>query len=135
MIGAKVDDKEIQRRLGELDRSVVGEKVALAALSAGKVIGEQWSENINSWPLVKTGTYKRSIHEQVFAEETTDDRVVVIVGTDIVEPPYPLFLEFGTSKMTPKPVGRHALDAKEREARQEFGDAFWELVKRDLGLG
>jgi len=118
--------------LQNLEAAVQGEIVQLTALAAGKPISNQWKNNIQSWPLIKTGTYRRSIHEQVFSTETTSTQAVVMVGTDIKDPPYPLYLEHGTSKMAPKPVGRMAFDEKQGEAQHEAGAVLWRLVQERM---
>lgn len=126
-------NKDAIQALQELEATVQGEIVQLTALAAAKPITNQWKDNIQSWPLIKTGTYRRSVHEVVFAAETTSTQAAVIIGTDIADPPYPLFLERGTSKMEPKPVGRMAFDAKQDEAQREAGKVLWELLRQRMG--
>lgn len=114
--------------------SQVGQREALstAALAAAKPISNQWKQNIGDWPLILTGTYRRSIHEEVFQESTQPGQVLVLIGTDIVDPPYPAFLEWGTSKMAPKPVGRNAYESQKDEAQKEFGEVIQQLINQAI---
>lgn len=73
--------------------------------------------------LVETGTFLRSIHH-----EPGDGPHEVLVGSDIVDPPYPAFLEFGTSRMEPKPTARPALDESGPEMRSEFNASMRQLL-------
>lgn len=41
---------------------------------------------------------------------TVLDDVEVIVGTDLTDPPYPVFLEYGTSRMGARPSARPAFE-------------------------
>lgn len=52
-----------------------------------------------NYPAVDTGTLRRSITFDVREE---NGKIVGRVGSTIKEPPYPFFLEFGTSKMKPR---------------------------------
>ena len=127
-----VDADEVLRNLEKLDKAAQGQVLQLAALAGAKPITNGWKDNIIGWPLVKTGTYHRAVHEQVFAAESSSDRVVVVIGPDINDPPYPFFLEYGTSKMAPKPVGRKAFDENSDEAQREFGEVLWALIQKEL---
>jgi len=42
--------------------------------------------------------------------------VEVTVGTDLVDPPYPYFLEFGTSRMSARPSARPAFEESKGQA-------------------
>lgn len=76
----------------------------LSALTAGALVAEnRWKELAP----VKTGTYRRSIHT---VGKILGHAVEVIVGTNLTEPPYPLFLEYGTSRMAARPSARPAFD-------------------------
>lgn len=54
-------------------------------------------------PRVQTGTYRRDIH--IEGPSSVGDRVTALVGTSL---DYPLFLEYGTSRMPPHPIMRVA---------------------------
>ena len=60
---------------------------------------------IKNYPLVDTGRYVNSINHNIDVNERKQ-HVSAKVGSTIKEPKYPTFLEFGTSKMAPKPVIR-----------------------------
>ena len=108
----------VSRQLQELRSELGGSAMATALEAAALPLENRWKENIRNYPLVRTGTYLRSVHHN--APEMSGDGGTVEVGTDIVDPPYPAFLEFGTSKMSAKPTARPALDESGEEMRSEF---------------
>jgi HK97 gp10 family phage protein len=112
---------EVLAQLNEMDRKLSGE-VTSAALQAGALpIQNRWKELVRD-RAHKTGSYMRSIHTEVIAGHMGGRMREAIVGTDIVDPPYPFFLEFGTSRMAPRPTMRPALDEKASEAEAEVID-------------
>ena len=50
------------------------------------------------------------------------------VGTDLVDPPYPYFLEYGTSRMPAYPAARPAWDEMSGVAVQATGDYIGQLI-------
>ena len=60
-----------------------------------------------SAPAVDSGTLRRSITSSV---DIDNDSVTGRVGSTILNPPYPVYLENGTSRMLPRPWLRPALD-------------------------
>lgn len=62
--------------------------------------------NAGDYPAIDTGTLRRSISFEV---EEKGDAVIGKVGSTIRNPAYPLFLEYGTSKMKPRPWLRPSL--------------------------
>lgn len=60
---------------------------------------------IKNYPVVDTGRYLNSISYNIDVDEKKQ-LVSAKVGSTIKKPKYPTFLEFGTSKMAPKPVIR-----------------------------
>jgi HK97 gp10 family phage protein len=126
-------DQDAFKALEALSAAVQSTGLQSAALAGAKPISNGWKDGIQKWPLIKTGTYRRSIHEQVFAAESAPAQVVVAIGTDIVDPPYPMFLEYGTSKMPAKPVGRTALEENKEAAQREFGAAIWDVIRGAVG--
>lgn len=104
---------------GQLDRlsDAVRAKVLEAALMTGA------TPIVNHWKQIapyRTGTYRRSVHAEPLAT-TGSHSAAVQIGTDITEPPYPVFLEFGTSRMAARPSARPAWDA-------EIGNAVEEVI-------
>jgi hypothetical protein len=51
------------------------------------------------------------------------------VGTDLVDPPYPFFLEYGTSKMPAYPAARPAWDEMGDTAVKTAGDYMGQLIE------
>ena len=60
-------------------------------------------------PAIDTGRLRQSITHQF--EKTADGQDFVVIGTTIGSPPYPRYLEFGTSRMKPRPAWLPALNA------------------------
>jgi hypothetical protein len=50
------------------------------------------------------------------------------VGTDLVDPPYPYFLEYGTSRMAARPSARPAFDEMKDTALAATGDYIGQMV-------
>lgn len=74
----------------------------------------------NNPPAVDTGTLRRSI---TFKIEEERDTVVGKVGSTLNNPPYPQFLEYGTSKMQPRPWLRPAVKTNEDFIRNTLKNA------------
>lgn len=107
------------RALGELANA--GETAAKAAAIP---IQNAWRKRAP----VETGSYRRSIHiyPEVQHEGTS---VTVLVGTNITDPPYPVYLEYGTSKMAARPSARPAFDEAWPEARKEAAAIFQKKIQ------
>lgn len=105
---------EVADALDQISDEMAGQHLADATMAGGDIIEAQWKEDAP----YKTGQYRRSIHAEVTHQSR--DRAEVTIGTDIVKPPYPFFLEFGTSKMPPHPSARPAFDLKKDEAAREI---------------
>ncbi len=97
----------------------------IALRSGGMVVANRAKEIITEKGLIKTGTMKRSIHAEPV--ETKSGDMFVLIGTNIQDPPYPHYLEFGTKRMSPKPFLRPALDETKGEALKEVGEALKRL--------
>jgi hypothetical protein len=54
---------------------------------------------------------------------------VLLIGTDIIDPPYPWWLEIGTSKMAARP----ALTPAFEESEDDIIEAEWDALKLLLG--
>jgi len=132
-------EAQLKEALSKLDVATVERLANLALKSGGLVIANEWKRRAP----IKTGTYRRSIHVAGAAEKTPDfegteldepgDKLTVKVGTNIKEPPYPQFLEYGTSRMPPHPSAGPAMDATREEVLKEVGAVLAELVAKELG--
>jgi len=96
-----------------------------ATISGAKILMNRWKQIAP----FKTGRYRDSINQEVTVRKP--GFVQVTVGTNIVKPPYPFFLEYGTSKMPPHPSARPAFDETEDEVAQEIHDALSDLVDKE----
>jgi len=63
-----------------------------------------------------TGTYARSVHTKVIS----DYPAVVRVGSDLNNPPYPFFLEYGTKYITPRLWATKAFEQTEFAVYEEI---------------
>ena len=53
---------------------------------------------------------------------------VAYIGTNLVDPPYPYFLEYGTSRMPAYPAARPAFDQRKGEAVDVAADVLGQLI-------
>jgi len=138
--GLQIDVKvQMKEALSKLDEKTVEKLVNLALKSGGLVIANEWKRGAP----YETGTYRRSIHVAGATELTPDfegptldepsDKLTVKVGTNITEPPYPAFLEYGTSRMPPHPSAGPAMDASGPAAVKEVGEALEDLITAKVG--
>lgn len=127
----------VAKRMRELSDAVARDKLVLAGRAMGLPVEETWKRMFRKKgeqsipgapPRSQTGTYRRSIHTEI--ESATRSRVVARVGTSIIDPPYPAYLEYGTSKMPPHPIARPAWDKSKGAAY----DAGARVLKKLLGL-
>jgi hypothetical protein len=118
---------ELHRKLDGIKHHL-GQLIADSLMVGAMPMNDRWKENIYSYPLVKTGAYARSVHVELVSQSMTGAEVMV--GTNIVDPPYPYFLEFGTWAITPKGVARAALDATWGDVQRESQRAFEFLLGR-----
>jgi HK97 gp10 family phage protein len=102
--------------------AALSDALATSAEAAVLPLENRWKELVP----VRTGTYRRSIHHE--PPVVMGDQVSIEVGTDIVEPPYPFFLEFGTSRMAPRPSARPALDETQGAVQREFSASMRQLM-------
>jgi len=120
-----VNIKEFTGQLNKLG-AAVEQKTLQGALSAGaKPIIKRWKELAR----YKTGTYRRSIHDEPLPSKGLHHAAVQI-GTDITDPPYPVFLEFGTSRMPAYPAARPAWDEKIDEAMAEVKNTLKDTLEK-----
>lgn len=114
---------KLQRLEGAMPR-LIADSLMVGVLP----LNDRWKENILTYPLVRTGTYMRSVHAEVLG--TTPTGAEVMVGTNLTDPPYPYYLEFGTWSIAPKGVARNAFDATTRQVVEESQRAFQFLLAR-----
>lgn len=118
-VGMKLVGREdVSRRIRRMHDSVGTRSLVTAGEAAAQPLVNAWKENIVAYPVILTGTYLRSVHHEV--GEVNDERVEILVGTDIVDPPYPWFLEMGTRYMSARPTARPAFDESQDEMAAEF---------------
>lgn len=115
--GQKSVTRKLKRAKG---KAMAASSVGLMA--GGYVIANAAKEIITRKKLIKTGQMKRSIHPEV------ESSTVVKIGTDITDPPYPFFLEYGTSRMPPYSFLRPALDENKDKARREIRKALKQVL-------
>lgn len=70
----------------------------------------------NNYPAVDTGDLRKSI---TFDVKEEGNKTVGRVGSTILDPPYPLYLEYGTSKMKPRKWLQPSLE-KSRDTIQKL---------------
>lgn len=122
-------------RMGEIAR---GNALETALVAGALVIANRWK----GLAPVRTGTYRRSIHvgghtdqtddfagEDLGQSTSTNGSAKVVVGTAIKNPPYPVFLEYGTSRMAARPSAQPAFDEKKDEAVREVTRALKAAVR------
>ncbi len=71
-----------------------------------------------------TGTFRRSIERDKVVVKGY--KIMTSIGSNITDPPYPIWLEYGTSKMAAKPTFRRTLNEQEK--------AFLEEVKNFISI-
>ena len=68
-------------------------------------------------PAVDTGALRRSISEKV---ESDAYSVSAEIGSTLSNPPYPVYLEYGTTRMSPRPWLGPAVKARESELNENL---------------
>lgn len=53
---------------------------------------------------------------------------IAYIGTNLTDPPYPYFLEYGTSRMPAYPAARPAVDEKKSEASRVASDIIGQML-------
>ncbi len=114
-----VGTPELVAQLNQLSDKARGEVTRNALVAGSLPFQNRWKQLVRDRAF-KTGTYMRSIHTEVVKGQ--GGTMEAIVGTDIVEPPYPFFLEYGTSRMAPRATMRPAWDETEEQVVQEVID-------------
>lgn len=125
----------VKRNLRALMVAASGRAMKTAVTAGAIPMQNRWKELAAH----ETGTYKRSVHiggitrpegggddSHVKAREAVTEpdigpaHVVVTIGTDIVDPPYPWFLEDGTVHMAAHPAAQPAFDETKDAAQAEI---------------
>lgn len=122
--------KEELQKASTLSVTQVRSALRIAAKAATVPLITEWKTQVRQ-KAYKTGTYMRSIHAEEAKTEGAD-RVVIEVGTDITDPPYPLFLEYGTKRMEPRPTARPAFEASKDAMAKEAEEVFRILIRKKL---
>jgi len=121
-------EKELLKKFKQLDEGVKGRVLEAAVLSGALIIQ---NDAIRRVPKV-SHTLERSIHTEI--TESSNDRVVAEIGTDVV---YAARVEFGytdTDKLgrsyhqPAKPYLRPAFDENQNKARDEIIDALEQAI-------
>ena len=142
MIEAKiVGMASLERKFRNLEKVAQQKMLEQALVTGALVVQNEWKTRTP----YRTGSYRRSIHigghsslapgfngTDIGKQSSSDGGASVIVGTSITDPPYPIFLELGTSRMTARPSCGPAFDAKKDAAVKEIGDAFKDLLKKAI---
>jgi HK97 gp10 family phage protein len=115
---------ELNAQLDAFAREVSSGPFVEAALTAGALpVQNRWKQLA---PFL-SGRYRSSIHTEIIRNGTEP---AAEVGTDITDPPYPLYLEYGTSRMGPRPSMRPAYDEGAPQAVQEITDVLNALLSK-----
>lgn len=117
----------LEECLGKVDHLIEAIETALpvAALASAKPIENAWKRGVQA-NFFKTGNYMRSIHSTVVSH--AGRTLELHIGTDIVDPAYPIFGEFGTSRMKARPTMTPAFEANKERAIAEAEIVFKKVV-------
>lgn len=119
---ARLEYREFQVDLHNYGDAMQGQGRDAALLAGAILLQTRWKQAIQKYPLIDTGTYLRSISYTKVGQ-------IMEVGTDIVDPPYPFFLEYGTSKMAARVHVRPMLETAEPQVLREM-ETVLELIQR-----
>lgn len=119
--GSTMSPQQAADRLGRFGDAISDPRAMMAALMAGGLlIQNRWKELIRD-RFYETGTYMRSVHME--EGEQRSGFAEVLLGTDIVDDPYPFYGEFGTVNMEARPTARPAMDEEADNAFEAFVNA------------
>ncbi len=97
-------EKELGIKLNLL-KKLSNVQIKAGLRSGGKIISNAAKENIKKHGLIKSGTMKRSVHVETPSRK--GGGIFVQIGTNIVNPPYPAYHEFGSGPyLIPNAFGR-----------------------------
>lgn len=134
-----VGSAHVARTFAQMEKSARGEVLETALTAGALLVANRWKENAP----YKTGQYRRSIHVGGHTDQTPDfegddlggnvhsaTRAEVVIGTAITDPPYPRWLEDGTSRMSARPSAQPAFDETKAAALKEVHRALKILVTK-----
>lgn len=114
--GMDILDKEISGMVRQLNGAALERAVSAA--------GDEILKEVEIRSPVKTGKLKASIRKLIFPKENRASSIIQVANSKrggIQH--YAVFLEFGTSKMPPKPFMRPAFDVSQLKAVEAFSKA------------
>jgi hypothetical protein len=116
-------------------RLLMTDRFARAAVSAGaQPLVTDWKQRVLETAF-KTGTYMRSIHGPSIEEVVKEDNTYKgEVGTDITDPPYPLYIEYGTPRIAARSPMTKAVEATRETVIKTISETVTTLIKA-AGLG
>lgn len=120
----QVDDKEVLAFFNNMQKGMTEKVLGSIAFVASLPIENEWARTVP----FKTGQYKRSIRTEIV--EKTKTHATAQVGTDITDPPYPEFLEYGTARMKARPSAGPAYLRKRKAATREAQKALQAIIKK-----
>lgn len=127
--GERMSIDEATRRLSGFRDRINGPTIMAALQVGGLNIQNRWKQYIRERAF-ETGTYERSVHME--EGELGADHATVDLGTDIVDDPYPFYLEFGTVNMAARPTARPAMDEEGDNAWNDFVQALEIIAMQEL---
>lgn len=106
--------EHLDHRINALLDLATGPEIADAFMPGALLMAERWRENVP----VATGNYRDNIHIQKGdSDELGIDSIIVYTdAVNAIGHPYPVDLEYGTSKMAAQPSAQRAFDESEDEA-------------------
>lgn len=143
MIDIKIlGEKELGIKLNLL-KKLTNVQIKAGLRSGGDIISNAAKKNITKHGLIKTGTMKRSVHVETPGRKGGE--IFVQVGTNITNPPYPAYHEFGSGPYSipnafgrgitvthpgypARPWLRPALDDNQSKAIKEISDSLKVLL-------
>lgn len=123
-VALKVDIRDFLEGLARLDDVVSEEEMVAAVQSGANLFKNAWKRRAP----YRTGNYRRSIADEVV--EQSRQRVIIKIGTSIIDPPYPIHLEFGTRHMAAQPSARPAWDETKAKMEPEMRASLKALIAR-----
>lgn len=142
MITAKVvGTRELAAKFRALEQVAQTEMLEKALVAGALLVQNEWKATVP----YRTGTYRRSIHIGGHTELAPDfvgkdmgsrhqgrtpGAAHVAIGTDITDPPYPAYLENGTSQMVARPSAGPAFRSKKAAAVKEIGEALKDMLEK-----